>query len=93
MPITDAPAAARSASYDRISIGAMTRQAESNFHSFLDGEISEVLVYNRVLSTSELYAVGTYLGDKYGMTFVPEPISLTMLALGSLVLRRRKMVK
>jgi len=33
-----------------------------------DCDISEVIIYNRVLTASELNSVGLYLEDKYGIT-------------------------
>jgi hypothetical protein len=36
-------------------------------HSFFNGEISEILVYNRVLTAHEATAVETYLAQKYGL--------------------------
>jgi len=62
------PAACRSPLYNRIGIGAMTRQtAPDSFHSFLDGDIAEVLVYNRVLTKSEINALCFYLSQKYSI--------------------------
>jgi hypothetical protein len=36
-------------------------------HTFFNGDISEILVYNRVLSTDEAAAVENYLAQKYGL--------------------------
>ena len=36
-------------------------------NSFFHGEISEILVYDRVLSTEEAALVESYLGQKYGL--------------------------
>jgi hypothetical protein len=36
-------------------------------HTFFDGEISEILVYDRVLSNDEAAAVENYLSTKYGL--------------------------
>ena len=35
-----------------------------------DGNVAEVLIYNRVLSTEEINAVSLYLETKYGLTTV-----------------------
>src|SRR5262249_31112257 len=42
------------------------------------GDIAEVLIYERSLSLSERVAVGTYLGGKYGIGVVPEPSTLVL---------------
>jgi hypothetical protein len=55
--------------------------------SYWLGDISEIVVYNRVLSDSERLAVDAYLA---GAAPVPEPASLSMFALGGLLLWRRK---
>jgi hypothetical protein len=36
-------------------------------HTFFNGDISEILVYNRVLSADEATAVENYLAQKYGL--------------------------
>ena len=36
-------------------------------HTFFNGDISEILVYDRVLSAAEATAVETYLAQKYGL--------------------------
>ncbi len=55
-----------------------------------NGDIAEILLFDRVLEDEEFMAVGEYLGDKYGVTFIPEPASIAMLAAGSIVLLRRR---
>jgi len=45
--------------------------------SFFAGDIAEVLIFNRVLSADERYAVGTYLNSKYA--FIPAPQAPTNL--------------
>jgi len=57
------------------------------YNSF-DGQISEVLVYSELLSASDQQAVQEYLWEKY--TVVPEPGSLALLAVGGLVMVRRR---
>ncbi|MEX0867076.1 MAG: LamG-like jellyroll fold domain-containing protein [Pirellulales bacterium] len=57
----------------------------NEFSRFLDGDIAELLVYDEVLSTDDINAVGFYLEDKYGIasTFtnpnpIPEPSTLAL---------------
>ncbi len=51
------------------------------------GQIAEILVYESNLSSNDRQAVTTYLVDKY---IVPEPASLVLIGLGSLVLVKRR---
>ena len=66
-----------------------------------DQLISEILLFDRVLSGSELNAVGFHLADKYALETlytappsIPEPATLSLLATGligaSFVMRRRQ---
>lgn len=43
----------------------------SNVDRFFNGDIAEVLIYNRVLNDTERYAVETYLNNKYNIYTVP----------------------
>ena len=54
----------------------------------LVGDIAEVLIYDSVLSASELNQVGFFLEDKYGLNtaYVPEPCTGVLVALGLLCL-------
>ena len=47
---------------------------ESNQGSFYEGDLAEVLVYNRPLSATERYETGKYLADKYSLTSDFRPI-------------------
>lgn len=53
---------------------------------FLDGFLAEIQIYDGPLSASERQAVTNLLGQKYGLiasaSSVPEPATLTLLALG-----------
>jgi hypothetical protein len=49
------------------------------YNEFSDCDISEVLVYNRILDSNELDAVGGYLAGKYGLTTTyPTELSVTL---------------
>jgi len=52
--------------------------ASANFHigndgddSWFNGDIAEIIIYDRVLSDSEVTDVSEYLADKYGVTLAP----------------------
>ena len=72
------------------AVGAVTVNATT-----WNGLISEVLVYDHVLSNSEANSVGDYLSGKYGITFADTPCpsrsrtALLCLA-GTLVAVRRR---
>jgi hypothetical protein len=57
-------------------------------------DIAEVIVYNRALSAAEENSVGAYLESKYGLSTtyqaVPEPGTLSLLALGVIPFLRRR---
>jgi len=52
------------------------------------GGIAEVIIFNSVLSDGDRQAVEAYLMGKYGI--VPEPATMTLLAMGGLALLRRR---
>jgi hypothetical protein len=54
--------------------------APTGFHCF-DGDIAEILVYNRALSASERLSVAQYLAGKYGIALAPTPQQLPGLRL------------
>ena len=59
--------------------------------SWFTGDIAEVIVFQGVLSDADRLAVEQYITAKYGIVMVPEPATMTLLALGGLaVLRRRR---
>ena len=61
--------------------------------TYLTGDIAELILYDRVLTAGELNTVGYYLEDKYGLDtayVVPEPATMALLGLGSLVMLRRR---
>jgi hypothetical protein len=59
---------------------------------FWDGDIAEVLIYNRALSLGEKNQVGFYLEQKYSLdtAYLPEPAGLIVLALTTCLLLRRR---
>jgi hypothetical protein len=52
-------------------------------------QIAELLVYNQQLSASQLSGLTVELGSKYGISVVPEPITMTLMGLGGLLVMRR----
>lgn len=68
---------------------AMLIGAGWSYHApgeFLDGDIAEIIQYDRELSPSELNVVGRYLADKYGIAYTPvasPPLLDTPLLLAS----------
>jgi hypothetical protein len=80
-----------SPTYAQTSIGDYFRSGTVTPRSF-NGDIAEVVVYNRVLSAAERQAIELELGEKYGIAVVPEPAGLTAFAAaaaGLLIARRR----
>lgn len=72
----------------RVVVGARNDGATWAF----DGLIAELIVYDRILSESEMNEVGYYLQEKYGLAgaYVPEPASLVLMGAGGLMLLRRR---
>ena len=44
-----------------------------------DGYIAEFIVYDRVLTDAEMFEVGSYLGDKYDLAYIPEPSTYALV--------------
>lgn len=55
------------------------------------GDVAEILIYNRALTTTEVGDVYDYLDDRYFP--VPEPAGLAILSLGALALMNRRQRK
>jgi len=73
-----------------ISLGGGELGGDGAFIDPYDGLIGEVLVYNKQLTQAQIDEVGLYLADKYSLAYVPEPATLMLLGVGTLILRRRK---
>ena len=57
-----------------------------------DGEMGEMIVYDRVLTAGEINEIGFYLAQRYNIAYVPEPASALVLVVGFAAagLRRRR---
>jgi hypothetical protein len=55
-----------------------------------NGDLAEVAVFNRALTTSEQQSIEQFLGQKYNIAVAPEPASPALLALGGLGLLARR---
>lgn len=67
-----------------------THQLRVGFRTaYFDGDIAELLIYNRALTLEERNQVAGYLADKYAIT-IPEPSALAVVGLGMLLLRLRR---
>lgn len=77
--------------FDHIVLG---QRYENGFTNGYNGDIAELLVYDRALTAAEQNEVGFYLAQKYSLdtTYVPEPSSAVLLGFGglALIIRRRK---
>ncbi len=64
------------------NLGAFADASGTGFTNFFQGDIGEILVYDRVLNTTERDTVRTYLSDKYGIApyVPPEPLPLELKA-------------
>jgi hypothetical protein len=73
--------------FSRVGGGAASFGANGDFFS---GDVAEILIYNRELSPSDRLWVDNYLADKYSIDGVPEPSGALLLALGGLLLCRKR---
>ena len=78
------------------SFGAVTQRVGGTVGTYYwDGDIAEILVFDRMLTPAELDQVTGYLGLKYDLDvsfLIPEPTTAALLVLGALVgaARRRR---
>jgi hypothetical protein len=56
-------------------------------NQFFKGDVAEVIIYNRALTSTEIASVNTELAAKY---IVPEPATMILLGLGATLLPNRK---
>lgn len=70
-------------------LGFLGHTARYNDFNTYGMQIAELMVYNQQLTDSQLGQVTSYLGDKYGIAVVPEPMTLVLLGLGALGIRAR----
>jgi hypothetical protein len=54
-----------------IAVGTDYESGVLNSNGKVDGDIAEVIIYNRALSQSERDVIGNYLATKYGLSFTP----------------------
>jgi hypothetical protein len=58
-----------SVTVDRFGVGALVRNVATNFYN---GDLTELLVYNRALTASERRRVESYLARRWGITLAPQ---------------------
>ena len=56
-----------------IKIGFNGKLVEDSIPEVLNGEIAEIIIYDRALNEAELEAVHLYLSEKYAIPFAPPP--------------------
>ena len=72
--------------HDYTRIGAAPRDTAGPGSNDFEGQIAAVLIYTDALGAADVQAVEAYLYD----TYIPEPGTLTLLAVGGLALLRRR---
>jgi hypothetical protein len=68
------------------TVGAREPSGDTVF----DGDLAEVLVFDRTLTAAERLGVRSYLGDKYDIQGIPEPASAALLVASAVLLWLRR---
>lgn len=68
------------------TVGAREPSGDTVF----DGDLAEVLVFDRTLTPAERLGVRSYIGDKYDIQGIPEPVSAALLMVGGVMLWRAR---
>jgi hypothetical protein len=61
-----------------VNLGFMIGERSDKDNQRWQGDIAEVLIYERALSLSETQAINSYVSQKYGIGVVPEPNTLVL---------------
>ena len=84
------PGSSSNLSDDGYTVG---RGAVGGGYQYVNADIAEIILYDRVLTATDMNEVGYYLEVKYGLDtlYTPEPATIGLLGIGSLLalLRRR----
>ncbi|MEN6387112.1 MAG: hypothetical protein ABFD79_18185, partial [Phycisphaerales bacterium] len=69
---------------DGIYTGSISPEDSAFLGVNTNGEMAEVLVYNRALSGTEQNKVGYYLENKYDLdtAYIPEPATIALMSMG-----------
>jgi len=73
---------------DGVYTGSISPEDSAFLGVNTNGEMAEVLVYNRALSSTEQNTVGYYLENKYDLdtVYVPEPTTISLMSMGLIAL-------
>ncbi len=70
-------------------LGYLAHTARYNNYNEYGMEIAELLVYDTPLSDAQVVGLAYSLGQKYGIQVIPEPMTISILGLGALLLRKK----
>ena len=77
----------RAVTWNKPQLGAFVDVQGGNWnYHFFKGDIAEVLIFQGAMSAADMMTVNSYLMSKYS---VPEPATMSVLAMGGLALLRR----